>query len=193
MGIGPFLTTDFDILYLAQSLVHLIPVPVIGKWFKGHFTGKVRLIQHDMNQRADDLANKFLQTHPRAFSPKRLLASPPRYQVRLLYDNSDLTSQYYKTLASLLHEGRLQQHILKKTNWMQNIFDSVDWASHQRAFHRLTRFKQITIAELIHQLVNTNRQNKLCYKTSNLCPICGSQEETLEHVFTCTASDAVHH
>ena len=80
MGIGPFLTTDFDILYLAQSLVHLIPVPVIGKWFKGHFTGKVRLIQHDMNQRADDLANKFLQTHPRAFSPKRLLASHPRYQ-----------------------------------------------------------------------------------------------------------------
>jgi len=62
----------------------------------------------------------------------------------------------------------------------------VDWDSHQRAFNRLTRFQQIGISKLIHNMSNTNCQNKLFYGASDLCPGCSEEEETFQHVLRCS-------
>jgi hypothetical protein len=62
----------------------------------------------------------------------------------------------------------------------------VDWKAHERAFRQLTRFKQISLAKLIHNLANTNCQNHLYYKSSALCPGCKAVDETFEHVLICS-------
>jgi hypothetical protein len=40
------------------------------------------------------------------------------------------------------------------------------------------------IAKFIHKLVNTNHQ---FYGKSPLCPCCESQDETLQHILSCTS------
>jgi hypothetical protein len=62
----------------------------------------------------------------------------------------------------------------------------VDWKARRRAFTRLTKFQQLSVTKLIHNLAITNRQNHLFYGTSNLCPGCQLEEETFEHVIRCS-------
>jgi len=69
-------------------LVQLIPIPLIGKWVKGHYTGKTREIQHDMNDIVDDLASRHLERPPKNFILKIFPEAPPGYRVRLHYDKS---------------------------------------------------------------------------------------------------------
>jgi hypothetical protein len=39
-GITPYLTTDHDLIELANHLIQLIPLTIATEWVKGHFTGK---------------------------------------------------------------------------------------------------------------------------------------------------------
>jgi hypothetical protein len=41
-GITPFLKTDYDLLEVAQLLLTVIPLVVLGEWVKGHYAGKHR-------------------------------------------------------------------------------------------------------------------------------------------------------
>jgi hypothetical protein len=68
---------------------------------------------------------------------------------------------------------------MKKTKWSHREFNMVDWISHEKAFKRLTRHQQITMAKLIHNLANTNKQNFLYYKTSPLCPVANQRKKRL--------------
>jgi hypothetical protein len=67
-----------------------------------------------------------------------------------------------------------------------NFSCTVDWEVHSQAFKQLSRFQRIGTSKLIHNLSNTNRQNKLLYGQSDLCPGCGENEETFEHVLQCS-------
>ncbi len=67
MGITPFLTTDFDLLHQIQQQILTISIKNLGQWVKGHYTGKNRQVQHDLNDRADDLATAHLDTPPTGY------------------------------------------------------------------------------------------------------------------------------
>jgi hypothetical protein len=62
----------------------------------------------------------------------------------------------------------------------------VNWQAHRHTYTRLTKFQQLSVTKLIHNLANTNRQNYLFYGTSNLCPGCQLEEQTFEHVIRCS-------
>lgn len=111
-----------------------------------------------MNERADDLAAQHLQHPPTHCTPKTLPEAPPGYKVGLLYDNSVIMSKFYKTLAKIWHDGLLKSYILQRTNRMQSTFDRVDWEAHRRAVNRLTKYQQIALAKLLHNLANNNSQ-----------------------------------
>jgi hypothetical protein len=69
----------------------------------------------------------------------------------------------------------------------------IDWDSHGLAFRRLSRQRKISTAKLIHQLINTNRQNNLYYGDSTTCPCCKQIEESFLHVLSCSAVSAIAH
>jgi len=58
-GITPYLTADHDLIELAHHLIQLIPLTIATEWVKGHFTGKNRRLEHNLNDRADGLAGDF--------------------------------------------------------------------------------------------------------------------------------------
>jgi len=153
---------------------------------KGHYSGKNRRLEHDLNDITDDLATQHLNSPPTGLHPQRLPLAPPGFKVQLLHNHSVITSKWYTTMSKQKHNESLKQYILKKTKCHPRLFDKVDWEAHQSAFRRLTRFQQIGIAKIIHNLANTNRQNSLLYHTSSLCPLCQMKEETFEHVLTCS-------
>jgi hypothetical protein len=191
-GITPFMDTDSELVEAARLLVSSIPITIMAEWVKGHKTGPLET-KHKLNHKADQLAGSFSKNPPHKFKAKHLPVAPPHYRVRLLYDNSVLTSKVYQVLSSRLHSTLLRAHIIKKGKWSQPTFDLINWEAHGSAFRCLTRDKQISTAKLIHQLNNTNRQNHLYYNTSATCPCCQEHEETCEHVLTCLADDVHSH
>jgi hypothetical protein len=83
---------------------------------------------------------------------------------------------------------------MKKSKWSRRIFDMVDWEAHGLAFRHLSHQQKITTTKLLHQLINTDRQNHLYYGDSTLCPCCKLEEETFIHVLSCAdGSTANHH
>jgi hypothetical protein len=84
----------------------------------------------------------------------------------MLKDNSVITSTYFSILSQSRHDPSLRDYIMKKTKWSNREFNMVDRISHENAFKPLTRHQKITMAKLIHNLANTNKQNYLYYRTS---------------------------
>ncbi len=156
-----------------------------GEWVKGHYSGKNRKIQHDLNDKADELAGIHLDNQNFRSGTNISHIPNPGYTIRLLKDNCVITSKYRSIICYCHHEQQLQNYILKRTKWSHREFHQVHWTAHGAAFTRLSRHQQITMAKLIHNLANTNRQSHLYYKTSPLCPGCTTEEETFEHVLRC--------
>jgi len=123
-----------------------------------------------------------LDTLPFAFTPHHLPLAPLGYRLRVLYDDSIITSKWYNILVKLKHDNSLRDYIMKKTHWTLQQFEQVDWDAHQQAFLHQMQHQQISTAKVIHNLSNTNRQNHLFYQATSLCPLCQAQEETFEHV-----------
>jgi hypothetical protein len=190
-SITPYLTADYDLIHLAQNLLHMLPITVIESWVKGHYVGKNRELQHDMNDTADNLATTHLAELPKLFDPLRCPVAPPGYRVRMLHKSSVITAKYYQTLSKANHDNSLKAHIFKKTGWTELTFSKVDWKAHSSVFNKLTRHQRITTAKLIHQLSNINKQNNLYYKTDPNCPICTRIEENFQHFLECQHPRAI--
>jgi hypothetical protein len=113
-GITPFLKPDYDLLETVQYLPSMIPLAIAGQWVKGHYNGKQREFQHDLNDKTDALAMAYQQQQQAPFHTRRLPYAPPNYSVRLLHNNTVITSKLYPTLVASLHDPKLVIHILKK-------------------------------------------------------------------------------
>jgi hypothetical protein len=185
-GITPHLSSDYDLVAMIHLYLALFPITVVGEWVKGHYSGKDRKYKHDLNDRADQLATTAHRSLPKSFVTSPTAAAPSGFRLRLLCKDGLITSNYYRILTQAHHDQPIIDYIIKKTGWTLATFNEVDWDSHQRAFKRLTRFQRIGISKLIHNLSNTNRQNKLYYGSSDLCPGCSKEEETFEHVLRCS-------
>jgi hypothetical protein len=187
-GISPFLSSDYDLLQVAKQIISVTPVTIIGTWVKGHYQGKDRKVQHDLNDIADTTAGAHLEAQDGSNRTNALNTSYPGYKIRLMKDDCVITSKYYSTITQHRQDRLIIQYILKKTKWSMRSFNFVNWDAHGTAFRRLTRNRQITTAKLVHNLANTNRQNFLYYQMSPNCPGCRLVEETFEHVLQCTCS-----
>jgi hypothetical protein len=191
-SITTFMETDSELVAAARALIDCIPITIIGSWVKGHQSDD-KEPKYLLNNMADKLARNFTKKHPPKYRPKRLPAAPPNYKVRLLYDDSVITSKLYPILSSCLHKDSLKAYIIKKAGWTPATFDLINWTAHGRAFSRLSRQQQISTAKLVHNLANTNRQNHLLYNKPSTCPCCNTDEETFEHVLRCHSESANTH
>jgi hypothetical protein len=190
-GITPYLNTNHDMIEVTQSLIKLIPIVITTQWVKGHYSDKKRQYKHDLNDAADKLAGDFQLSQEPHHSIKKPIA-PPDFKVWLLFDSSVATSKIKQITRDGLHNTPIMDHI-KKAGWTPQIFASIHWDAHERAFKQLPRFYQYSTAKLCHGLVNTNHQNHLYYGQSPLCPICSQEDETMVHVFTCSYPRAMCH
>jgi hypothetical protein len=87
-GISPFLSPNYDILHIIKQLVAVTPITIIGEWVKGHYSGKNRKIQHDMNDAADALAGQHLDDQDLHNGTNKFQPTYPGYKVRILKDST---------------------------------------------------------------------------------------------------------
>jgi hypothetical protein len=182
----PYLLSDFNLIQCCHHLILLLPFTVTAAWVKGHCTGPVKTTPHVLNNdKADKLATGHNKKHHGSLQSSKMPLPIPGFQIRLLYDNSVITSKLNQVIAAEAHTTNIQKHIQRKAKLTPAQFHKIHWVAHGRAFCRLTSFNQISTSKLLHQLVHTNCQSHLLYASSASCPGCGTHEEFLEHVLLC--------
>ena len=98
-GITPYFTTDYDLIEIAKSLLDILPITTLHEWVKGHYTGNQKEFKHTLNQHADKLATQCQLRQQPTFKTTPKPLPPPNYRVRLIYENSIITSKYYSVLS----------------------------------------------------------------------------------------------
>jgi hypothetical protein len=182
------LKADIDLLTCGRDLLLQLPIEVTltHEWVKGHFTGKRRLLQHNLNDIADCLAREFNSTPrtPCTGTP----AICPTSEAELIYKNCVVTSRLLQLVKSSLHDTPLKEYIIQRAKWNSGLFDKVNWAAHTAAFHQHSRLQRLSITKLVHGLYHTNSEAHKLYGSPATCPCCLKHKETLSHVLICTAN-----
>jgi len=192
-GISQFTKSDYDLIQAAKHLLKVIQIEVKLHWVKGHSQAPKKTVQEEMNITADELAGHYAICLDPSFPPNSYQIARPNYKIRLRYQNMVVTSKLYETLQTSLHSRPLCLHIMKKANISERVFDLINWEAFGTSFRRFTRNRKIHISKLVHQLLNTNKQNNMYYGSSSLCPCCQVEIETFSHVFKCKSPSASHH
>mmetsp|Transcript_16552 Transcript_16552/g.23604 ORF Transcript_16552/g.23604 Transcript_16552/m.23604 type:complete len:131 (+) Transcript_16552:1973-2365(+) len=116
----------------------------------------------------------------------------PEYEAVLYHAGSIVTTTFRSLLYTQLFGPGLIANIRKRTGWSQALFDRVAWEAYGAAFKHQTKFRQISIMKLSHDLWNTGAQKKLFgQEPEGLCPVCSETLETMDHVFQCKAEAAM--
>jgi hypothetical protein len=183
-----FLMDHYDIIsetcHAMQELRGLITLQLL--WVKGHYPGKNREIQHDLNDAAHRLAVSALES----FTPMDV--SPPSTMVALSCGYT-ISSHWQPLLLELSHGANLCQTICKNAWWSEDTFHKVDWPAMQSCMSQFSRVQQIAYGKLLHGILNTNVQNNKFYNHLSLCPVCLAEPEFFLHVVTCTHPETVQH
>ena len=191
-GIYPLLAVDYDLLVLAKDLAKALPIKVRPEWVKGHYKGNDRLVQHDLNDLVDTMADRFRRNPPKGFTPTSSPLYHPRHGAVLLRQRSMITSKMKQIVYEQLFQEPLINTICKRFKWSPEAFQKVDWDIFGKTFRTYSKFSQIGIAKFVHGQWNTGAQKvKFKQDDQGLCPCCNSALETTEHVFRCTAETAV--
>jgi hypothetical protein len=110
--------------------------------------------------------------------------------IKILYRSVPIISGLQQQILTNIHYQPLQNKLIKDTGWDSSLFLDIDWGSYLKAIKSFPRSHRISIAKLSYKLWNTNAQNKKFYSEPGSCPICQTKEETVEHLFTCSANQA---
>ena len=148
-GIFPLLQRDYDLLGSARSILAELPVTVVGRWVKGHYTGPDRELKHDLNEWADTLAGNFWSEAPPHLLSRRMPENHPMYEAVVYYAQSALTANLKIVLYEHKYAKSLQATKVKNTKWEPDWFHRVAWPAYATAFRALTIFKKISIAKIV--------------------------------------------
>jgi len=177
-----FLTDDYDLINESCHIIKRLQLSTSFtlSWVKGHFSGKRREPQHDLNAIAQNLAVSALTLVPQE-SPD---ISPPSSLVDLRRGNI-LTSQWRAVIQEAVHADLLRDTILRNASWSDDQFDMVDWEALRMYLKGLSRVSLFSYCKLLHGILNTNEQNNRFYGKPSSCPHCNSGPESFLHVVSC--------
>jgi hypothetical protein len=186
-----YLTADIDMITCARDILLQLPVTVQIKhaWVKGHFQGKKRELQHELNSIADVTAREYnSHRRPEMTTPP---VPCPTLKVELIHNNQIISSRLLQLAKDAVHRLPLHLHIVRRAAWPTTTVECVDWIAHKQAIKRYySRVKRLSISKLAHGLHHTNYQINKLYGTPSTCPCCHLHVETLSHVFTCPSEDS---
>ena len=78
----------------------------------------------------------------------------------------------------------MKRYIMGRFKWSEEDFECVNWKAIEQAKRGCTKSENITISKLMFDWVNSGHQKaKMAQEKGCLC--CGTDEETLEHIFQC--------
>ena len=69
-------------------------------------------------------------------------------------------NQLYKVLQLHINGQTLKQYLIEKYSWTEQIFNSIDWASHKQEITKIPRQQKVTIYKYLHGWLATNARKK---------------------------------
>jgi hypothetical protein len=149
-----FLSDDYDIQQEARTLLSTLNKSITVNLLKvkGHYKGKNKLIQHDLNDKAQKLANSYQSDE---VNPSLSHLIPPSSRVTLARGNP-LTSKWQSIIQDAAHYNDLKHTICKRESWCDAQFAMVDWLALDKCLNKLPRIRLLSYCELLHNLLNTN-------------------------------------
>jgi hypothetical protein len=192
-GITKYYQEESDLVVEAISILSNIPIKVTLSWIQSHYKSTERTAVHDLNDEAHHLAKNFLYSNNAEHKSSPTVIHQPTQEVKVQYNGYTLTKGIAAKAKYIYGAPQLRQTVIKQAGWNETTFDHVDWVAYGKAFSRLTRCRQISIAKLSHGLLNTYYQNHKYYRTSSTCPCCWDDIETLRHVFICQQEEVAAH
>ena len=100
-------------------------------------------------------------------------------------DGEWITSQYEQRVVYAATYPVMKTYILAKFQWGEEEFNIIDWTAVEQARKGCTKGKNVKIKKLMYDWINTGHQ-KAKMDQEEICPCCGIEEETLEHMYQCT-------
>ena len=93
-----------------------------------------------------------------------------------------ITSQYEQRVIDAATYTVMKQYIKEKFQWGEDEFNITDWNEIEQARKGCTKNENVKITKLMYDWVNTGHQ-KSKMDQDEICPCCGIEEETLEHMY----------
>ena len=75
----------------------------------------------------------------------------------------------------------MKNYILEKFQWGEEEFNTIDWNTLEQERKGCTKGENVKINKLMYDWVDTGHQ-KTKMNQDKICPCCGLEEETLEHM-----------
>eukprot|EP00957_Ditylum_brightwellii_P152466 11606239-Ditylum_brightwellii.AAC.1 len=90
-------------------------------------------------------------------------------------------------LQDMLTCSDLKWYIKKKTGWMEDDFQEVNWKAHSDAFESLTLKNKMRITKYLHNWLYIG-EKKQTFNASNTakCPVCTTVDKEWRRLFQCT-------
>ena len=142
-----------------------------------------------LNCDADNLASKYLATHPRI--DHRLVPILPKSECSLHLPQGTITRDYRQEITITRTDRALQYHMCTKNKWDPPDFKSIDWNAHAQALWR-QHLHQPTFVKYVHDLLPLGRRvHQYNPKYPPCCPSCQEPNEDLTHFWNCPAPTRV--
>ena len=125
---------DLDILYCIKDLKMQNRGTIKAEWVKGHQEGEALPREVKLNQRAHALATEALD---KATFKRRVEERGPATCDLILHDES-VTGKKSYALREAFSLPALRDHIVKRCNWHEGVFNSIHWTALEKAMRKLT-------------------------------------------------------
>ena len=136
-----------------------------------------------------------MKTATEVESTRPTAAVVPNATVSLIIENRVVTNRHRERLSLAASTADLRDYICRRNSWNEETFHLVDWEHFHAALEtvfKASKKRFSRIVKFIHDYQNTGHKKKLFTQhlkhvptASDKCPCCGTQEETIMHLFQC--------
>ena len=109
-----------------------------------------------------------------------------RSPVELLVNQRIVTGDAGAALHRAYQAPQMKAELCKKHGWDDGQFEIIDWDSFGAVNRKLEEPDRLQLFKMVHSALPVMRQqNRFEYSTSDTCPRCGDEEETITHMLKC--------
>ena len=188
---------DYDLWSVSRELRQKLPIAATNSWIKAH--------QDDGDTPSEDLspaANINIDVDKLAGDYQDIVQGTgpelsPHYgpeQVSIFLLGKKITHDIRKTVENYYNGKQTRCYIIKKFNWTGRTFNLVDWNALEGAMNAYPSSQLTNITKFAYRWQNCRAQT-LQFDTASelspinhkkyLCPMCGTELETSDHVLQC--------